>query len=102
MEIFDIPEELQHDKVRVEQSVKQQQEFKMIGRVLRKPGLTLFSYNTVTGEMKEAAIERDIAMVFGGEVKRSTKVKIEPHCIYGQALNMKNWEKKIRKEYGDV
>lgn len=100
MDFYELPNEQHADEPRKEQSVKQQKEFKMIGRVLRKPGLTLFSYNMVTGEMKRADIEHDIAILYGGEVKRSAKVKIEKDCIYGQALNMKNWQKKIRKSFG--
>ena len=49
------------------------------------------------GEMKPAEIEKECAMTFDGNVSYKSKVKIEPHCIYGQALNLKNWEKKINK-----
>ncbi len=97
MEIFDFPENLSKDDVRIEQSIKQQQEYKLIGKARRKPGMTLFSYNTQTGEMKPAEIEKECAMTFDGNVSYKSKVKIEPHCIYGQALNLKNWEKKINK-----
>ena len=99
MEIFDLPENLSKDDVRIEQSIKQQQEYKLIGKARRKPGMTLFSYNTQTGEMKPAEIEKECAMTFDGKVSYKSKVKIEPHCIYGQALNLKNWEKKINKNY---
>ena len=97
MEIFDLPENLSKDDVRIEQSIKQQQEYKLIGKARRKPGMTLFSYNTQTGEMKPAEIEKECAMTFDGNVSYKSKVKIEPHCIYGQALNLKNWENKINK-----
>ena len=87
----------QRDDVRVEHTIKQQQEYKLIGKARRKPGMTLFSYNTQTGEMKPADIEHECAMTFDGGVSHKAKVKIEPHCIYGQALNLKNWEKKVNK-----
>ena len=97
MEIYDIPTIEQRDDVRVEHTIKQQQEYKLIGKARRKPGMTLFSYNTQTGEMKPADIEHECAMTFDGGVSHKAKVKIEPHCIYGQALNLKNWEKKVNK-----
>ena len=99
MEIYDLPSIEQRDDVRVEHTIKQQQEYKLIGKARRKPGMTLFSYNTQTGEMKPAEIERECAMTFDGNVSYKTKVKIDPHCIYWQALNLKNWEKKINKTY---
>lgn len=97
MEIYDMPSIEQRDDVRVEHTIKQQQEYKLIGKARRKPGMTLFSYNTQTGEMKPADIEHECAMTFDGGVSHKAKVKIEPHCIYGQALNLKNWEKKVNK-----
>lgn len=97
MEIYDLPSIEQRDDVRVEHTIKQQQEYKLIGKARRKPGMTLFSYNTQTGEMKQAEIEKECAMTFDGKVSYKSKVKIEPNCIYGQALNLKNWEKKINK-----
>ena len=97
MEIYDIPSIEQRDDVRVEHTIKQQQEYKLIGKARRKPGMTLFSYNTQTGEMKPVEIEKECAMTFDGGVSHKAKVKIEPHCIYGQALNLKNWEKKVNK-----
>lgn len=97
MEIYDIPSIEQRDDVRVEHTIKQQQEYKLIGKARRKPGMTLFSYNTQTGEMKPVEIEKECAMTFDGGVSHKAKVKIEPHCIYGQALNLKNWKKKVNK-----
>lgn len=97
MEIYDLPQHLTQNDVRVEQTIKQQKEYKLLGKVLRKPGLTLFSYNTQTGEMKPAEMERTCAITFGGDVAYSTKVKVEQHCIYGQALNMKNWQKRVAR-----
>lgn len=97
MEIFDLPESTFQDDVRIEQSIKQEKEYKLIGKARRKPGITLFSYNTQTGEMKPAEIEKECTMTFDGGVSYKAKVMIEPHCIYGQALNMKNWEKKVNK-----
>ena len=46
MEIYDLPSIEQRDDVRVEHTIKQQQEYKLIGKARRKPGMTLFSYNT--------------------------------------------------------
>lgn len=97
MDFYELPNERHTDDVRIEQSVKEQKEYKLIGHSRRVPGHTLFSYNTVTGEMKPADVERRVFMLYAGEVGHQVRVNVEPNCIYGQALNLKNWEKKIRK-----
>lgn len=99
MDFYELPNDRQADDVRIEQSVKEQQEYKLVGHRRRVPGHTLFSYNTLTGEMKPADVERRVFMLYAGEVGYQVRVNVEPNCIYGQALNMKNWEKKIRKLY---
>ena len=56
-----------------------------VGRQIKKPGLTLFMYDTETGESGPAP-------VFNGAVIT------QPGCIYRQALNKKNFIKKLRRE----
>ncbi len=56
--------------VNQEQVQKQQQEFHLLGKTRRIAGFTLFSYNKETGDVK---------------------VVVEKNCIYGQALNKKNF-----------
>lgn len=59
MELF---KQQQNDaqSVNQEQVQKQQQEFHLLGKTRRIAGLTLFSYNKETGEVKVAATEKSI------------------------------------------
>lgn len=58
---------------------------KHVGQQKRRPGHTLYKYNKETGEIRQAP-------VINGSVIT------EPNCIYRQALNQKNFEKKLRRE----
>lgn len=62
---------------------------KHVGRQTKKPGHTLFMYNKATGEIRQAPV-----------VKGS--VITEPNCIYRQALNEKNFVKRLKREGYDV
>lgn len=57
---------------------------KHIGRQKKTPGHTLFEYNKETGDIK--AIETNGTVI------------IEPNCIYRQALNKKNFIKRLKRE----
>lgn len=58
---------------------------KHIGRQKRVPGLHVWSYNKVTKVIKDAEFV-------------SGKVIMEPDCVYRQALNKKNFIKKLKRE----
>lgn len=58
---------------------------KHVGRQTKRPGHTLFKYNKVTGEIKEAPV-------------LNGSVITEPDCIYRQALNKKNFIKRLKRE----
>ena len=78
--------------VNQEQVQKQQQEFHLIGKTRRIAGLTLFSYNKETGEVKVAATEKSIKIDYKTKKPvENAKVVVEKNCIYGQALNKKNF-----------
>lgn len=85
------------EKPRIEANQKKQQEYRLIGKERRIAGHTLFSFNTVTGEVKAAQIERKAQIGFNGEPIFKTEVKTEKDCIYFQALNLKNAKKKAVK-----
>lgn len=75
-----------------EQVQKQQQEFHLLGKTRRVVGLTLFSYNKETGEVKVAATEKSIEIDYKTmKPVEKAKVVVEQNCIYGQALNKKNF-----------
>lgn len=85
------------DSVRMELNQKQQQEYKLIGKVKRHPGHALFSFNTRTCKIKLADIEHEVSITLSGEPLYSHKTVIEKDCIYMQALNEKSFRKKLIK-----
>ena len=58
---------------------------KFLGRQRRVPGLSMFSLDTSTGEITN----------LGQDVKR---IDVKPGCLYRQALNRKNFVRKLIKE----
>lgn len=85
-------------QIRQEQVQKEKQEFHLLGKTRRIAGLTLFSYNKETGEVKVAELVKSKSVDF--RTKKPTensKVMIEKNCIYGQALNKKNFIKHLKK-----
>ena len=61
------------DATRVEQVAKKQKEYKLVGQRRKVPGHTLFEYNY------------------------KTKAEVHEGCIYVQALNKQNAEKKLKR-----
>lgn len=78
---------------------KQQEEFKMVGKIRRRPGLKLFSFNMVTKEFQEVQQEKRVSIGFDGKPVYETRVSHDKDCIYGQSLNLENFKKKIAKFY---
>lgn len=99
MEIFDLPQKDYVQKDEVEIIDKQKHEFKFVGRYRKIPGHTIFSLNTKTGEIKVAPITRskDIDFKTRQPVTKD-RIVIEPDCIYRQALNKKNFIKRLVRE----
>lgn len=83
--------------VRIEQQKKQDKEYRLIGKVKRIAGLTLFSYNTVTKELKKAEMQRNVSIGFDGKPVFTNKATKEKDCIYFQALNVKSAKKRLIK-----
>lgn len=94
------------DKTELQQRKRQQTEFKLIGSMRHRTGLTLFSGNVKTGEVKPAEYVKErilewndaIRYIKNGSVKR--KVQIEKDCVYFEALNLENAKKKFEKGKG--
>lgn len=99
MEIFDIPQKDHVQKDEVEIIDKQKHEFKFVGRYRKNPGHTIFSLNMKTGEIKVAPIShsKDIDFKTQQPVTKD-RIVIEPDCIYRQALNKKNFIKRLMRE----
>lgn len=83
----------------IEYLQKQQQEFKHIGTMQKIPGHTLFSFNRETKEIKPAEFEYECALGMDGKPVTKTRCVVEPNCFYEQALNKKNFIKRL-KRYG--
>ena len=99
MEIFDTPQKDQMSKEQIEVLDKQKHEFKWIGRQCKVPGHTMFSLNIKTGEIKVAPVERSKVCDFNTrEPIYKERVVIEPDCLYRQALNRKNFIKRLVRE----
>lgn len=75
----------------------QQTEYKLIKKVKRNPGHILFSFNVKTGEIKRASIIHNVSIGLNGIPITRAETVIEPNCYYEQALNEKNFKKKLKK-----
>ena len=98
---MEIDKFIQKDEIpadKIEYLQKEQHELRLLGKALKKPGHSLFSYNTSTGEIKKIEGEKQCAYFMGG-TKEELKVTVEKHCIYGQALNKRNFIKHLTR-YG--
>ena len=97
MEIFDTPQKEQRPEVRTEVVQQQQREYKLIGKLRRRPGHTVFSLNVKTGEIKPAPMVCDATLTMSGKTEKR-RIDIESDCIYRQALNKKNFIKILVRE----
>lgn len=99
MEIFDLSQKVHVQKDEVEIIDKQKHEFKFVGRYRKVPGHTIFSLNTKTGEIKVAPITKCKNIDFKTQQPvTNDRIVIEPDCIYRQALNRKNFIKRLMRE----
>lgn len=87
------------DSVRTEVTQRKQREYHLVGSERKIDGHILFSYNTETGEVKQAQITlcHDIDFMTLRPL-HSPKVVVEPNCVYRQALNKKNFIKRLKRE----
>ena len=99
MNIDELPIKYHLSREQMEYLQKQQHEFKHVGKMQKVPGHTLFSFNRKTKEIKPAEFEYKCSLGLNGRVVNETRVVIEPDCFYEQALNKKNFIKRLRR-YG--
>lgn len=98
MEIFDTPQKDQLCEPRLELNREQQHEYHFVGRQKYIPGHTLFSLNLKTGEIKPADVVVESSVVYGVGVVNHRRINIEDHCVYRQALNRKNFIKRMLRD----
>ena len=91
----DIPSLVKPNKQQEER--KAPAEFHLVASVKRVKGHILFSYNTKTGEWKQAPIKREVTLDMEGNPIFNTSVAIEKDCVYIQALNLANAKKRLSR-----
>lgn len=84
-------------KEQIEYLQKQQSEYKLVSRIKKNPGHILFSFNRKTGEIKKASITHKVSIGLDMKPITTTKTVIEPDCYYEQALNEKNFRKRLKR-----
>ena len=99
MDIFEPQLKDDLTKTQLEILQQKQHEFVFVKRELKVPGHTLFSYNIMTGEIKVAPVQfsKDVDFRTRKSIHKP-RVVIEPNCVYRQALNKKNFIKRLRRE----
>lgn len=96
MNILDLYKD-KEERVRIENIEKQKKENKLINRMRPIHGLTLFSFNMQTSEIKKADIEMVVHYLYSGGVYYKRKVQVEKDCYYYQCLNRRNFVKHLKK-----
>lgn len=86
----------QHNKQQEER--QSPTEFHFVGAENRVRGHILFSYNTKTGEWKQAQLRREAQVGIDGKPVFKTIVMKEPDCMYIQALNLANAKKRLSRK----
>ncbi|MHA1795819.1 MAG: hypothetical protein ACTSUK_06890 [Promethearchaeota archaeon] len=80
-------------------------EFKHVGHIRKRKGLTLFQYNLSTNELNPAKISEEVFAMVDQKTgdtyaKKKNTVVREKGCDYFYALNEKTAYKKIMKSLG--
>lgn len=85
------------DKVRDEIIIKQKQEYKLIGSIRKKPGLTLFEFDLKTFNLNKKEITKTVSIGLNGKPIVKQKAHQNPNGVLIWALNWINAEKKVLK-----
>lgn len=90
-----IPQPDLKDRLQIVTPVKQ--EYKMVAKIPRIKGLTLYSYNIETGDIKVVPLVQQVAVDLHGKPSFINKANYDPKLLYVQALNIKNARRKFQK-----
>lgn len=93
------------DKDKIEFVKLVQQEYKHIGSIKYRSSSTLWQFNTEMGELKPAKVivKEQLVWTSKGNCTKKTRIVIyEDKCVYVQALNRKNAEKKTLRFINNV
>jgi hypothetical protein len=97
MDIHELPVKDNLSGEQIEYLAKKQHEYKHIGKMKKVAGHILFSFNRQTKEIKPAKFEREVAIDIYGKPIYKERCVIEPNCYYEQALNVRNFIKRLKR-----
>lgn len=105
MDILTPHDGLTNEKIsqsQIEMIERKQDNYKLIGQMIEVPGHTLFKFNFKSRIASKADLETRLYTKVNPktgylEVTKSSKVKVEKDCYYEQALNMKNFIKRLKR-----
>lgn len=86
-------------KQQIEVLLEQERHSKYIGSMKVVPGHTMFSFNRDTKEIKKADYVDEVSVGLNGKPITKKKLTVEANCFYEQALNRKNFIRRLKK-YG--
>ena len=87
----------QKSQIEIVKQIEQEKHYKLVGSIVIKPGLKLYSLNLQNSELKEVDIVKNKMINFQKQKVQNGKSMHDPKCSYFQALNQKNAEKKAVK-----
>lgn len=81
----------------------QKQGHRFLGTMIRRPGLTLFEYDSKTKTVRTAEVNTQQFYSYNAKRNKfsfstTSRVQARDGCMYFQALNLKNAIRKVRKE----
>lgn len=97
MNIDELPVKDNLSGEQIEYLAKKQHEYKHVGKLRKVPGHTLFSFNILTKEIKPAKFENEVSIGLDRIPIYKTRCVVEPNCFYEQALNEKNFIKRLKR-----
>lgn len=99
MDLFDLLASRDSERERIEAQARKKKEYHKVGSQRKVAGHTLFSYNTVTGEIKVAEMKvSDTIDFWTRQPLFPSRVIVEKDCIYRQSLNKKNLIRHLKEE----
>ena len=102
-ELDPISQDKKLDQVELVSEQQKKKEYKLVGSQRKIPGLILWEYNEKTKVLDRAKYKEDMLVLNTLDPEKLTgqtikhKVDIRENCIYFQALNKKNAEKRLKK-----
>ena len=92
------------NKPEIEQQEKEKQEYKLIGRFIRRKGMKLFQYNPTKDEIIEIDIQPKTQMVLAKTKNgldyidiAQEEATVDSNQIHFESLNWKNAKKRVKK-----